>query len=204
MENTNDKMLTYAAASIIAVVLLVILLQWQMAPSYSAANDKVLEQVTGTQTLILPGELQQMAENGSLADYTLVDLRTNPDGQLPGIEKTIQIPFGELLEAPNLKKMKKAGVLLLIADDESVSQMAVALLTSKGINHSRAISNGYSQAAGNSDKKLALPAQSAHGEKARWDYGRFFKSEGGTTGSTPAGPAAVPQGVKVVKAAGGC
>jgi len=175
-----------------------------MAPSYSAANDKVLEQVAGTQSLILPGALQQMAANGTIADYTLVDLRANPDGQLVGIEKTLQIPFGELLDSPNLKKMRKAGNLLLIADDESVSQMAVALLTAKGINQSRAIANGCSLTAGTPESKLALPAQSAHGEKARWDYGRFFKSEGGTAGSSPAGPAAVPQGVKVVKAAGGC
>lgn len=203
MEKTNDKMLTYSALAFILALVLIIIVQGWMSPDYSATTEQVKQKASSEEILLLPAEIKTMSDDGSLANSTLIDL-----GAEPLLGKSLQgnilhIPFANLLDKTNLKSLKKAERIILFAGDESQAMMAAQLLYSCGIENVYAVSNNIDFITGNVIKSFNPSVTESHGEKARFDYTRYFKSEQSPSSkSSTAGT--LPGGVKVVKAAGGC
>ena len=202
MERKNDKTLTNAALVFVLAIVLVMLAQGWMAPNYTLTNKQVQQQMLDETMLVLPVELKQMHNDGILARYTLVDLGETPSLSIPGAINIVHIPFKNLLEKKNLKQLKKADNLLLFGFEESQAMMAGQLLASKGVSEVKVASNNIAfnteWIAGSFDPRKA----ELNSEKARFDYNRFFKGASIGAKSAPA-PSGIPQGVKVVKTAGG-
>lgn len=203
MEKTNDNMLTYSALAFILALVLIIIVQGWMAPDYSATTEQVKQMANSDEILLLPAEIKTMSEDGSLASSTLIDLGDEPllGNSLQG--NILHIPFASLLDKTNLKSLKKAERIILFAGDESQAMMAAQLLYSCGIENVYAVSNNVDFITRNVIKGFNPSVMESHGEKARFDYARYFKSDQSpATKSSAAG--SLPGGVKVVKAAGGC
>ena len=203
MEKINDKMLTNAALAFVLTLIVVMLVQGWMAPEYSLTNEQVQQQMLSEEVMVLPVTLKQMNDNGSLAGYTLVDLGESPTLSISGGAEVLHIPFQSLLEKQNIKLLKKSDKLLLFGTEESQAMMAGQLLLSKGVKNLKVATNSISF---NNEivKKTFDPRKAeTQTEKARFDYNRYFKGEPSRAKSASA-PGSIPQGVKVVKAAGGC
>ena len=203
MDRKNDKTLTNAALVFVLAIVLVLLVQGWMAPNYALTNKQVQQQMLDETVLVLPVELKQMHTDGSLAKYTLVDLGITPSLSISGASNIVHIPFESLLDKKNLKLLKKAENVLLFGTEESQAMMAGQLLAAKGVSEVKVASNNIAfnteWIAGNFDPQKA----ELNSEKARFDYNRFFKGASIGAKSAPA-TGSIPQGVKVVKAAGGC
>lgn len=203
MEKINDKMLTNAALAFVLTLIVVMLVQGWMAPEYSLTNEQVQQQMLSEEVLVLPVALKQMNDNGSLAGYTLVDLGDTPTLSISGGAEVLYIPFQSLLEKQNLRLLKKSDKLLLFGTEESQAMMAGQLLLSKGVKNLKVATNSISFNNDLVSKTFDPRKAETQTEKARFDYSRYFKGEPSGAKSATA-PGSIPQGVKVVKAAGGC
>ena len=205
MERTNDKMLNYALVAFFGLLILIMLFQWLKAPSYTLSSDEVQQVLSAEGSMVLPEELKSMMDDGTLEQYTLVELGDNADNGISGFGKTIHIPLAGLLDHENLDLLKKEHKLMLIADFESESMMAMNLLTAKGLRNIRVVSNNLAFFKSSVQQNYKSGFAASHTEKARWDYTRFFRNE--STGSAPKAGSTAPQipgGPKVIKAGGGC
>ncbi|MDO8898360.1 MAG: hypothetical protein Q7V19_11980, partial [Bacteroidales bacterium] len=115
----NDKMLTNAALLFVLVIIGSMFIQWILAPSYSRTNKDVHEKILSKDVLILPWQLKQMANDGSINTFTAVDLSSEKLTKSELFKETIQIPLSQLLEKDQLIKLKKDEKILFFADDES-------------------------------------------------------------------------------------
>jgi len=175
------------------------------APSYTLSSDEVQRVLSAEGSMVLPEELKSMMDDGTLKQYTLVELGENADNGISGFGKTIHIPLAGLLDHENLDLLKNEHKLMLIADFESESMLAMNLLTAKGIKNIRVVSNNLAFFKSSVQQNYKSGFAASHTEKARWDYARFFRNE--STGSAPKAGSAAPQipgGPKVIKAGGGC
>lgn len=202
MNTVNDKMLANAALLFVLALVLVILVQWLLAPSYTMTNEAVLEQTTQENVLVKPQQLKAMQADQSLKSVTLLDL----SGKLKSKDVfgvVLTVPFADLLDTDQLKAIKKADQLLVVGDKESEALMAVQLLMAKGITNIAALANDAAFTDQVLEQELQAEFYDAHAEKARFDYGRFLKATGNGQQKS-AKQAEVPGAVKVVAAAGGC
>ncbi|MDN5350121.1 MAG: hypothetical protein PWQ54_1517 [Bacteroidales bacterium] len=202
MNTVNDKMLANAALLFVLSLVLVILVQWVLAPSYNLTNEAVLEQTAHENILIKPQQLKSMQADQSLKTFTLLDL----SGKLKNKDtfgSVLTVPFADLLDSDQLKVIKKAEQLLVVGDKESEAVMAVQLLMAKGVTNITALANGVAFTDQLLEQELQAEFYDAHAEKARFDYGRFLKATGNGQ-QKAAKQAEVPGAVKVVAAAGGC
>ncbi len=203
MNTINDKMLANAALLFVLALVFVILIQWVMAPSYSLTNEAVLEQTAHENILIKPQQLKTMQADQSLKAFTLLDL----SGKLKSKDAfgaVLSVPFAELLDSDQLKAIKKADQLLVVGDKESEALMAVQLLMAKGVANITALANDAAYTDQVLEQELQADFYNAHAEKARFDYGRFFKGQASGNKKANANQSEVPGAVKVVAAAGGC
>lgn len=203
MEKINDKMLTNAALAFVLTLIVVMLVQGWIAPDYSLTNEQVQQQMLSEDVLVLPVDLKQMKSDGSLSEYTLVDIGDAPTLNISGSAEILHIPFKSLLEKKNLSLLKKSEKILLFGTEESQAMMAGQLLLSKGVKNLKVASNSISYNDESVLKAFDPRKAETHTEKARFDYNRYFKGEPSGAKSSSA-PGSIPQGVKVVKAAGGC
>lgn len=198
-------MLNYALVAFFGLLLLIMVFQWLKAPSYTLSSDEVQRVLSAEGSMVLPEELKSMMDDGTLKQYTLVELGENADNGISGFGKTIHIPLAGLLDHENLDLLKNEHKLMLIADFESESMLAMNLLTAKGIKNIRVVSNNLAFFKSSVQQNYKSGFAASHTEKARWDYARFFRNE--STGSAPKAGSAAPQipgGPKVIKAGGGC
>jgi hypothetical protein len=205
MERANDKMLNYALMAFFGLLILIMVFQWWKAPSYTLSSDEVQQVISEKGKMILPEELKSMMDDGTIKQYTLVKLGENTDNGISGFGKTIRIPLADLLDHDNLQLLKNEQSLILIADFESESMMAMHLLTAKGFKNIRAVSNNLAFFKSSIQNNYKPGFAASHTEKARWDYARFFRSEstGGMPKTGSPGPQ-IPGAPKVIKAGGGC
>ncbi|GAB1419394.1 hypothetical protein MASR2M12_21590 [Bacteroidales bacterium] len=194
MESINDKMLNNAAILFVATIVIVILGQWWLAPSYALPNEKVLTRITDSQTLVLPGELITAAPES----YTALILSDKPKASAFPSAKKIVIPFAKLLDKKNLKSIPTEGMVFIFGENESQALMALELLTAKGFDNLRAVANDLRTNQTVLTNGIEPKAAFRKGEKAVYDYSRFFK-----TNNAKAQPAAQPETV-TIKAKGGC
>lgn len=203
MEKINDKMLTNAALTFVLAIVVAMLVQGWMAPNYAASNQEVKQQMMDESMLILPARLKQMQQDGSLNGYTLVDLGETPSLKISNAGNILHIPYKMLLEKKNLKQLKKAEKIILFGSEESQAMMAGQLLVAMGIRQIEVASNSIAFNDEWVNGKFDPQKAELNNEKARFDFSRYFKGAAGSAKSTPS-PAGIPQGVKVVKASGGC
>lgn len=203
MERKNDKTLTNAALVFVLAIVLVLIAQGWMAPNYALTNKQVQQQMLDKTMMVLPVELKQMHNDGSLAGYTLVDLGETPSLAITGASNIVHIPFRVLLEKESLKLLKKSENILLFGPEESQAMMAGQLLASKGFGRVKVASNNIAFNTKWIEESFDPQKAESNSEKARFDYNRFFKGASGEAKSASA-PSGIPQGIKVVKAAGGC
>ena len=202
MENINDKMLNNAALLFILTIVGIIVGQWWMSPSYKLTNEKVLETVQSTSKLLLPVELQHIMKSEAKQTSAIFLMEEKPLS-FTHFDQQLFIPFNEILSGKQLKKINKGNEILLFGETESQAMMALQLLVSQGFKQVKAVSNNFDF----NQKMLSsgLEAKTAFmkGEKADFDYTRFFKTSGGT--GKPEAPASkIPEATEVVKTAGGC
>jgi hypothetical protein len=202
MNTINDKMLANAVLLFVLALVLVILVQWVMAPSYSLTNEAVLELTAHENFLLKPQQLKAMQADQSLKAFTLLDL----SGKIKNKDvfgAVLTVPFADLFDSDQLKAIKKADQLLVVGDKESEALMAVQLLMAKGVTNIAALANDVVVTDQVLEQELQAEFYDAHAEKARFDYGRFLKATGNGH-QKAAKKAEVPGAVKVVVAAGGC
>lgn len=205
MERSNDNLLTYAALLFILVVVGVILTQKAISPSYSLSNDQVHLRMNDSALLVMPQQLKDMMDNGSLGQYTLIDLREIKQKPLGGIDSYLHIPFESLPERLDDKGMETDTWLLLAGETESQAMMGANLLISKGFKHVKVIANDAAFFDNHIREDYHSRFASKHGEKAAFDYSRFFRnaSSGKERSSTPK-PTIPGSDMQVIKGAGGC
>ncbi|MDP2236532.1 MAG: hypothetical protein Q8J88_08880 [Bacteroidales bacterium] len=200
----NDKMLTNAALLFVLVIIGSMFIQWILAPSYSRTNKDVHEKILSKNVLILPWQLKQMANDGSINTFTAVDLSSEKLTKSELFKETIQIPLSQLLEKDQLIKLKKDEKILFFADDESKAMIAVHLLLAKGYQQVFAVANDASFFEKSVINDFKPKVAETHTEKARFDFGRFFSNESKGKAGVVANPQ-LPQGSTEIKAvAGGC
>jgi len=205
MERSNDNLLTYAALLFILVVVGVIMAQKAISPSYSLSNDQVHLRMNDSALLVMPRQLKDMMDNGSLGQYTLIDLREIKQKPLAGIDNYLHIPFETLPEKLDDKGMETDTWLLLAGETESQAMIAANLLVSKGFNHVKVMANDAAFFENHIQTNYHARFASKHGEKAAFDYSRFFRntSSGKVRSSSPM-PTVPGSDIQVVKGAGGC
>lgn len=202
MKTINDKMLANAALLFVLALFVVILIQWWKAPAYSLTNEAVLQKTANEQVLILPQQLKTIQLQENLKEYALLDLSGSLQNKAD-FGSYLSIPFAEILNSKNLKSIKKSDKLLVVAATESEAVMAAQLLISKGVVDVSALSNNASFTDRVLTQEMDAALFDAHTEKARYDYGRFLKSQS-SGAKNAANQSKIPGGVKVVAAAGGC
>ncbi len=195
MENINDKMLNNAALLFILTILLVIVGQWWMAPSYALTAEKVLQKVNDPRSLVLPEELSLLDKG----EYTALVLSTESETINLPFDSKIFIPFEALLSKKSLKMIPADQQMLIFGETESQAVMALQLLAAKGYTKLRAVSNDLEANSffltNGVDPKVAFRKT----EKATFDYPRFFK----TNAKSVSQPAEVAK-TETVKTQGGC
>lgn len=202
MKTLNDKMLANAALLFVLALFAVIAVQWWMSPAYSLTNEAVLQKTANEQVLILPQQLKAMQLQENSKEYALLDLSGSLQNKAD-FGSYLSIPFAEILNSENLKKIKKTDKLLVVAATESEAMMAAQLLISKGVANVSVLSNTVSFTDRILTEEMDATLFDAQAEKARYDYGRFLKNQ--SSGAKKASKQGeIPGGVKVVAAAGGC
>lgn len=202
MKTINDKMLANAALLFVLALFAVIAVQWWMAPAYSLTNEAALQKTTHEEALIKPQHLKAMQLQKNLKEYALLDLSGSLQNKAD-FGSYLNIPFAEILDAKNLKSLKKPEKLLVVAATESEAVMAAQLLISKGVSHIGVLAKNADFTDSVLTQEMDAAFFDAHAEKARYDYGRFLKNQ--SSGAKKVGKQAeIPGGVKVVAAAGGC
>ncbi len=196
-------MLANAALLFVLALLAVIVVQWWMAPAYSLTNEAVLEQTAHEKVLVKPQQLKAMQADQSLKDFTLLDLSGTLKSK-DAFGAVLTVPFADLLDSDQLKVIKKADQLLVVGAKESEAMMAVQLLMAKGVNNITALANDAAFTDQVLEQELQADFYNAHAEKARFDYGRFFKGQASGNKKANTNQSVVPGAVKVVAAAGGC
>ncbi len=194
MESINDKKLNNAAILFVAVIGIVLLGQWWMAPSYRVSNDAVLQKITGPQALVLPNQLAGLAGENYTA---LIITGKIEQADLPFTHKLI-IPFAELLDKKKLKLLPKDHEVLIFGETEAQALLAMQLLTAKGFDNLRAVANDLETNRQFFVKGINPNNAFRKNEKADYDYARFFKTNKG------AAPAADQPTTVTIKAKGGC
>lgn len=196
-------MLANAALLFVLALLAVIVVQWWMAPAYSLTNEAVLEQTAHEKVLVKPQQLKAMQADQSLKDFTLLDLSGSLKSK-DAFGAVLKVPFAALLDSDQLKAIKKADKLLVVGAKESEAVMAVQLLMAKGVNNITALANDAAFTDQVLGQELQADFYNAQAEKARFDYGRFFKGQASGNKKANANQSVVPGAVKVVAASGGC
>ncbi len=175
MKTLNKDLLNTGAFLFAAIVLLFMLGQWLMAPNYKLSNEQWHERATSDQHWILPYQLAEMLADNRLENQLLVDLRKTEafeEGSFPG---AINIPFEQLLEPISLKKLKAAESVILFDGQEEKTAAAGLLLQSQGVDGIKLLANDYQYLKANLLDTYKAAAAFNRSEKARFDYGRFFK-----------------------------
>lgn len=205
MERMNDNLLTYAALLFILVVLGVMLAQKAMSPSYSLANEQVHMRMNDSTLLMMPQQLKEMMDDGSLEQYTLIDLREISQNPLAGTGSYLHLPFSTLPGSADENGMEANTWLLLAGETESQAMIAANLLVSKGFKHVKVMANDAAFFENHIQTNYHARFASKHGEKAAFDYSRFFRntSSGKVRSSSPM-PTVPGSDIQVVKGAGGC
>lgn len=181
-----------------------LLVQWIVAPDYSAKNETVLLAITDDAQKILPLQLQEMIAAGNLASFTLVDLRMPQEFGSGSLAGAINIPLGELLKNGSLKLMKKPGnPILLFSDDESQAAAASVLLISKGFDEVKILANDYEYIKTNVLENFQPASAFSKSEKARFDYNRFFRTGGSDDAASKRTQPIIIE-TEIVKTQGGC
>lgn len=191
-KNINDKTLNNAAMLFILTIVLVIIGQWWMAPSYALPAEKVLDKVSNPQTLVLPDELASLSADS----YTALLIGSN-GASLPFSQK-INLPFSQLLSKEALKTIPADKPVVIFGDTETQAMMALQLLSAQGFKNVRAAANDIRFTAGYLTKGLDPQFAYRKAEKAAFNYEHFFKT------NKSKAPAAGPAATQVVKTQGGC
>lgn len=203
MQNINDKMLTGAALIFVGGLIVALLLQWWLAPSYKTDNLSLHQRLVSGQMLIKPWQLDQMRRQGTLEETSLVLLNGANLVQKNGFAAHIETTIANLLSDETIKFIQRAGKTYVLAPDESEALAAAWLLRAKGYNEVYAIANDpqfvQTHVLGEYHPRWA---QTTTGQ-ARYDFGRFFGNapKPANANAVFAPPAGAPQ---VKKAAGGC
>lgn len=203
MERINDKMLTTASILFITALLALIIIQRAAAPEYSYSVRDMHSLTLSADALLLPDELNEKIQNGTITNYTVIDLRETPGEKLPIPTKVHEIPFGELLNKNSLKKISPSDSLILIADKESVALMARHILISKAYPNTTAAANDAVFIIHNVLNGYHPRYAKKHSSKAGFDYKRFMKAQVGA--KNPSSSSIIPSAPDgQVKGPGGC
>jgi hypothetical protein len=204
MERINDNMLTTASILFITALLALIMIQRIKAPAYTISIDQTHNSMISPRALMLPDELHEKIVNGTIMNYTLIDLRENFTEKIPVDSKIIEIPFNKLHDKSELKKLSVNDSMLLIADKESVALMAMQILISNGFPNTVAAANDADFIIQNVFSNYHPRYAKKHSAKAGFDYNRFMKSTGAPKKLQPT-PSLIPTTPDAtLKSPGGC
>lgn len=203
MKALYKDLLNTGAFLFAAIVLLFMLGQWLVAPNYKLNNEQLHARATSNQRWVLPYQLAEMIAANRLEDQLLVDLRDAEafaEGSLPG---AINIPFDRLLESKSMKKLKSARSVVLFAGQEEKTAVAGLLLQSQGIERLKMLSANYAYLKSHVWDTYQPAAAFSHSEKARFDYGRFFRQAPGQQQQNTKSVPKITE-VEMVNVDGGC
>jgi hypothetical protein len=203
MQNINNKMLTAAVLLFVGVLLTALLLQWWMAPAYKTDNISLHKMLSSGSLLIKPWQLNQMIDQNTIANVSLVLLNGADLAQKERFGSHIALTSEHLLAKETMKFLKLCKTVFVLAPDESAALAATWVYRAKGLNHVYAIANNAAfvekRVIDNYHPKWAQTTA----EQARFNFANFF---GNAPKLQAPAPNFAPQtgGIQVKKAAGGC
>jgi rhodanese-related sulfurtransferase len=199
IKTLNNALLLFAG-----VVVAAMLLQWILAPNYAQKNEMVLSALTDDSQKVLPWQLEELINSGGFSGFLLVDLRSSSEfnhGTLPG---AVNVPLANLMEKKNLNIFRKSKKpVLLFSGDESEAAAASFLLLSHGLENVRIIANDYRFVKEKVMEGFSPAAAFNHGENARYDFNRYFRTGGGKDPQSSEKKPVIPK-TEVIQAQGGC
>jgi rhodanese-related sulfurtransferase len=203
MNHSQYKILNTAALFSFGVVLLAMLFQWIAAPAYRASNNDLLAKTVEEDRWVLPHHLYGIIQSGQMEKFLFVDLRTTGEysqGSLPG---AVNVPFENLLDRKPGKKLKSDKPLILFSGSESLTSVAGMMLHAKGYGRVFTLANDYQFVTENVLDNYAPSAAMSKGEKARFDFNRYFKTNPNAQDATSKPQPKIIE-TEVIQAAGGC
>lgn len=203
MNHAQYKILNTATLFSLGVVLLAMLLQWIAAPAYRTSNSDLLAKTVEEDRWVLPHHLYEIIQSGQIENFLFVDLRTTGDYSQGSLQGAVNVPFENLLDRKSGKKLKSDKPLILFSGSESLTSVAGMMLHAKGYDRVFTLSNDYQFVKENVLEKYAPSAAMSKGEKARFDFNRYFKTNPNAQDVTSKPQPKIIE-TEVIQAAGGC
>ncbi|MFU8842182.1 MAG: rhodanese-like domain-containing protein [Bacteroidales bacterium] len=203
MNHSQYKILNTAAVFSLGVVLLVMVIQWIAAPAYRIGNHDLLEKTGREERWILPHDLHRIVSEGQMEQYLLIDLRQTEafnSGTLPG---AVNIPFENLLDSKYQRILRADKPMMLFSGNESLTAVAGMMLYSKGFDQVYLLANDYVFVKENVLDGYVPASAMSKGEKARFDYNRYFETSSKSSTKTSKQQPVIIE-TEVIQAAGGC
>lgn len=203
MQNINDKTLTGGALLFVGAIVLALLLQWWLAPSYDIDNQALLGQASRGELLLKPWQIDELRRQEGLKDATLVLVNGAEldDQGVFGIK--IQYELNQLLTDEVIKQIRKSSTIFIVAPDESIAIASAWFLRAKGLNQAFAIAGDPKFVQNNILENYQPKFAQTSAEKAKYNFSKFFgssqdKSKINSSFTLPTGAPTVK------KATGGC
>ncbi|MCK9448726.1 MAG: hypothetical protein M0Q41_07075 [Bacteroidales bacterium] len=203
MERHNDKMLNNAALLFLVAAIGIILIQWMMSPTYKNTTAHVHAAMLSDDMLLLPYQLKQMYDDGSIADYTLVYLG-DQESEIPGFQNQLAVPLADLLMKKNLNALKAQKQLIVLGDEETQAMIAAQLLVAQGIENIQVAALDRDFLINETLSGLAPDKYESHDEKAGFNYVLFFKNESDGTAKRKSNAILPDTQIEIKPIAGGC
>lgn len=202
----SNKTLNNGAFLFFAVIMTGLLFNLFANRGYKTPNVVVLQQTLNEDYLLNYGQLHQIFQDQKQNDWLFVDLRSADQyaaGHLPG---AVHIPFAEILQGKQLKKIRKgqSRQVVLYSDDESGAQSARMLLSAMGIHNLRVLAGNYELARQHVLESFDPAWAFYKDDKARFDYRRFMQSAAPSSRPNAGSPIIPEVRTPIAAAAGGC
>lgn len=170
-----EMLKTFAVLSAV-FFLIVLLIQWLVAPDYKTDIHQVLEESLSEKNVVYPSEFADILKSSTTQQYIIIDLRRQDEFSRDSFPGSINLPFEKLSESGILKQLKRyKKTILLLSDSEARSAAAFIFLQSKGIGNVRYVSNDYLFVKNYISEPTDQELVTYGNDKARYDFTQFFK-----------------------------
>jgi rhodanese-related sulfurtransferase len=194
------KKLNNSALLFFIVIVFAIVFQLITSKSYEINKKDVLSEIVKESAIMTFAELHSIIDSGKMDDYVFVDIRPEAQFEESSIEKSVNIPFENILTKKAKKVFNKEKPKIIIANVEPEAHLARITLIGKGFNNIIVLSGSYNQVIEHVINSFN-PAYGYYSEdKAKFDY-RGFMSNSYSSGG---GSKTQEVETKTVTVSGGC
>ena len=140
---------------------------------HKVANHDVLQATLNNDFLF---KYNQLARAG-FGDFLFVDLRSEGEFKAGHLEGAVNIKPDAILDGKSLKTLRKANKPIVLYSSSQEKSVAIGmLLKSAGIDEVRVLAGNYQLAKEHLQEPNNLEMLHYDQEKAKWNYGAFFKT----------------------------